>query len=131
MTLDVTADGFPALWSGYINDGRVEDVIALYADEAVLMPTFSPRSLRGGDGVRPYFEQLAAREALEVTLHTETVRSLCVQEDSHLVWGIYSFAFVIDGTRLTFPARFTFSIDLARDKPILHHHSSQIPRTLS
>ena len=48
-----------------------------------------------------------------------------------MVNGIYDFQFLMDGTLLTFPSRFTFVIDLEKESPILHHHSSQVPRTLT
>lgn len=121
---------FAAFWAGLVNDGRVDDVVALYDDEATLMPTFSPHSLRSRADITDYFTRLASREALEVELHAETFTSAELADGLFGLSGIYSFHFKVDGTSLTFPARFTFVIDLEREAPILHHHSSQIPRTL-
>ncbi len=131
MDIPKEATDFAAFWAGLVSDGRVADVVSLYDAEATLMPTFSPHSLRTRDEITDYFTQLAAREGLEVELHEETFAAAELSDGLFGLSGIYSFHFEVDGTSLTFPARFTFVIDLQRDAPILHHHSSQIPRTLS
>lgn len=131
MTWDITAKEFPALWAGYINDGRVEDVINLYADGATLMPTFSPHTVKTREGLVEYFNQLASRQGLEVSLHEKTVDAMDAGNNTYVVSGIYSFRFEVDETLLTFPSRFTFFIDLSSGQPVRHHHSSQIPRTLT
>ena len=122
---------FPAFWADCVNRGAVDELVGLYHAKSVLMPTFSPHAAKNGEQVRAYFEQLASRAGLGVSLHDGTVDCLAVGGGGHVVSGIYSFQFEVDGTLLTFPSRFTFVIDLAQDAPILHHHSSQIPRTLS
>ena len=122
---------FPAHWAQCVNDGRLDAVIALYHPDAVLMPTFSPHAAATPDAVKDYFTQLATRQGLAVSLHDNTVHALQTGPQGHVVNGIYDFRFDVDGALLTFPSRFTFVIDLALDSPILHHHSSQIPRTLS
>jgi len=127
----VEASEFPAYWAGLINKGAVEEVIALYNNKATLMPTFSPHMVRDEKGLTEYFTQLASRSGLEVALHAETVEVVEVGGSVFSLNGIYSFKFEVDGTLLTFPSRFTFVVDLSDDAPILHHHSSQIPRTLS
>jgi hypothetical protein len=131
MVLSVDASGFPGYWAGLVNERNGEAVLDLYDQEAILMPTFSPHTAVGREALKAYFEQLLSRDSLSVTLHEDTVGTFHPAERSDLVFGVYSFAFDVDGTVLTFPARFTFALDLTRSTPILHHHSSQIPRTLS
>ena len=131
MPQAVEAPDFPAFWASYINRGRIEDLIALYHEGAVLMPTFSPHAAKNEEGLRDYFTLLLSREGLSVSLHEETLDCLPIDEQTYVVNGIYDFKFSVDGTLLTFPSRFTFVIDLERERPILHHHSSQIPRTLT
>ena len=131
MSKPLTAEEFPLYWAKLINDGRLEDVISLYHENIVLMPTFSPKTIRDEAGVRDYFVQLAARKGLNVKLHENTVNSVSMGNDKFAVNGIYSFEFELEGAMLSFPARFTFVIDLTDEHPIAHHHSSQIPRTLS
>ena len=131
MKQTVQARDFPQFWANCINAGRIDDVVGLYSENAVLMPTFSPHAARDEAGLRAYFTQLSSREELGVKLHENVIDCLRIADDGYVVNGIYSFQFKVDGTLLTFPSRFTFVIDLARERPILHHHSSQIPRTLT
>lgn len=131
MKTTIQPDKFPGLWANYVNKGLIEEVVELYNPKSVLMPTFSPHCLRSKEELRGYFTQLASREALNVRLHENTIDCLEINEQSFVINGIYSFEFQVDGTLLTFPSRFTFVIDLKKDNPILHHHSSQIPRNLT
>ena len=44
--------------------------------------------------------------------------------------GNYLWDMVIDGETLSFEARFSYVLDLESPAPIMHHHSSQVPRVL-
>jgi hypothetical protein len=125
----IEALDFPAFWADCVNQGRIDDLIALYHECAVLMPTFSPHAAKNREELRSYFTQLSSRENLYVKLHAKTLDCLRTGEQSYVVNGIYDFKFSIDGTLQTFPSRFTLVIDLGKESPILHHHSSQMPRT--
>lgn len=117
-------------WMQAVNDGDVESLLGLYDSQAVLIPTFSNRLLNTPDKLREYFEKLGNREELSIALHE---RTLIVQELQHQIFslsGIYNWRFLVDGELLNFEARFSYVIDLSRPSPILHHHSSQIPRML-
>lgn len=120
-------------WVAGVNAGRVDEVLALYAADAVMLPTFSPRVLRTCDQRRDYFTKLGSQKGLSVYLHDNTVTAQPMSADGKLasVSGIYRFSMEIDGAMLGFEARFTYVIDLGSEHPILHHHSSQIPRNLS
>jgi len=105
MNHQTSALQFPALWGGYV--------------------------VNTSDDLKNYFVRLTSREGLEVELHDNTIICQNITDENYIVTGIYSFKFVVDGALLAFPSRFTFVINLNLDKPILHHHSSQIPRNLS
>ncbi len=124
----IEAPDFPAFWADCVNQGRIDDLIALYHEGAVLMPTFSPHAAKNREQLRDYFTLLFTRKDLQVQVHEKTLDCLRTGERSYVVNGIYDFRFDVDGTFLTFPSRFTFMIDLGNESPILHHHSSQIPR---
>lgn len=94
------------------------------------MPTFSPHSVIGQEGAKRYFTQLSSREGLNVMLYDTTVEVIDTEDDTYVITGVYIFGFKVDGIALMFPSRFTFSVDMKKESPILHHHSSQIPRTL-
>ena len=118
-------------WIDGVNGGELESVIGLYDKNAVLLPTFSNRTMASSEAIRSYFEQLGARQNLGVELHERTVR--IQQYDNHIegIMGIYRWRFDVDQEGLSFEARFTMIADLGSATPILHHHSSQVPRDLS
>lgn len=118
-------------WLKNVNDMQVDDIVELYDETSTLLPTFSPRSMKTPGEIREYFQQLSTRKDMSVDLHAETVKTLKAGDSTYVVMGIYSFHFNVNEAQLTFPSRFTFLLDMSRKSPILHHHSSQIPRALS
>ena len=131
MNLASDARGFPSLWADNVNDLNAESLLDLYDKHATLMPTFSPHTVGDRAALISYFDQLFSRDSLSVTLQEDTVCAFHLVDQLDLVFGVYSFAFEVDRTLLNFPARFTFVLDFGRSAPILHHHSSQIPKMLS
>jgi hypothetical protein len=118
-------------WMEYVNKLEVENVIELYNNKSILLPTFSPHRISKPQQIEEYFKQLSTRNNLRVELHSGTLKKTKICENNFIMTGAYSFHFVVDDVSLTFPSRFTFIIDVTRDKPIIHHHSSQIPRALT
>ncbi len=117
-------------WMQAVNKGDVEALMALYDERAVLIPTFSNRLLVKPESVRDYFERLSTREELSIALHEKTLGVTPFSDHVYGMQGIYCWRFAIDGELLSFEARFSYVVDLSLPAPILHHHSSQIPRTL-
>lgn len=117
-------------WMQAVNEGDVETLVALYDSEAVLIPTFSNRVLDTPEKLRDYFEKLGSREQLSITMHENTLRTQTLDNNIVVLGGLYNWRFVIDGELLNFEARFSYVIDLNKSNPIVHHHSSQIPRML-
>jgi len=117
-------------WMTGINNNDLDAVLALYSENAILIPTFSNRVLDSPEKIRKYFENLTGREDLSIALHEKTLAVQTVRESLFSMSGIYCWRFAIDGELLSFEARFTYLIDLASPTPIIHHHTSQIPRTL-
>jgi hypothetical protein len=117
-------------WMQAINKGDLEGLIALYDQNAVLIPTFSNRLLSKPEAIRDYFSKLCGREELSIALHEKTLGIQSVNDDMHALHGIYCWRFAIDGELLSFEARFSYMLDFARPGPIIHHHSSQIPRMI-
>lgn len=118
-------------WMQAVNTADIDSLLGLYDSQAVLIPTFSNRLLNTPEKLREYFEQLGSREELSIALHQRTLIVQKLQDEISSLSGIYNWRFAVDGELLNFEARFSYLIDLARPHPILHHHSSQIPRTLS
>jgi len=117
-------------WMAAVNAGDLEGLLALYDDSAVLIPTFSNRLLIKPEAIRDYFTKICSREELSIALHEKTLHIQDVGGSVYAMNGIYCWRFAVDGELLSFEARFSYMLDLAREKPILHHHSSQIPRML-
>lgn len=117
-------------WIQAVNGGDVETLLGLYDEGAILIPTFSNRTHNTPAKLREYFERLGSREELSVTLHAKTFVIQDLGNDVFVLSGLYNWRFAVDGELLNFEARFSYAMDLSRSAPILHHHSSQIPRTL-
>ena len=117
-------------WMQAVNNGDLEGLLALYDESAVLIPTFSNRLLSKPGVIRDYFAKLCGREELSIALHEKTLNIQSINKDIHAMNGIYCWRFAIDGELLSFEARFSYLLDFSRPRPIIHHHSSQIPRML-
>jgi hypothetical protein len=118
-------------WIDYFNKLEVDNIVSLYGETSTLLPTFSSHFLSNPKHIKEYFMQFATRKNLSINLHHETLRKYEIGKNTYVLMGIYSFHYMVDDANLTFPSRFTFIIDTSKKKPILHHHSSQVPRKLS
>jgi hypothetical protein len=118
-------------WITGICNGAIDKVEQLYHEHAVLIPTFSPHTVNTTEGIRGYFEQLATRDKLQVRMYEKSLKKQFLGSGAWILSGIYAFEFEVDQLLLTFPSRFTFAVNLEYEKPIIHHHSSQVPRNLS
>lgn len=121
---------FLTAWLNAVNKGEIEDILALYNENAVLIPTFSNKVLDGRTKIRSYFEQLKTRDRLSVDLHEKFINIQETAQNIFALSGIYCWRYDVDGELLSFEARFSFVLDFSLTSPIIHHHSSQIPRML-
>lgn len=117
-------------WMLLVNKGDIEQLLALYDEDAVLIPTFSNRVLSKPKSIREYFERLFSREEVSIALHENTLIVQPIKNELYVLCGIYCWRFAIDGELFSFEARFSYMVNLMQSRPILHHHSSQIPRML-
>jgi hypothetical protein len=117
-------------WMHGINDGVLDKVTSLYNTESILIPTFSNTVLKNPAAIRNYFERLASREDLSVSLHEKTLTTQNLGNHITILSGVYRWQFKIEDELMVFQARFTYCLNLSLSAPILHHHSSQIPRML-
>jgi len=126
-----TADEVLFQWVSRVCSANPDEITALYHESAVLVPTFSPHTVLGPEKIKNYFTLLASRDGLGVRLHSKALRKQSLSDNLHTISGIYSFEFEVDQVLLSFPSRFTFVVDISLPQPIVHHHSSQVPRNLS
>lgn len=117
-------------WLDGVNTKNIEKLLSLYNESALLIPTFSNRILNNPSKIQDYFKQVGSKEDLSVTLHENTVNNQDLGNNIFCVSGIYNWKLKVDGELLNFEARFSYVFDLNKTSPILHHHSSQIPRML-
>lgn len=117
-------------WMTAVNAGDIASLLELYDQQAVLIPTFSNRLLNNPQKIREYFEKLGSREELSIALHQNTLITQSLNDEVYVLCGIYCWRFAIDGELFSFEARFSYILNLALPHPIIHHHSSQIPRML-
>jgi hypothetical protein len=127
---DLDAVAVVRRWVEFVNSGDADGVENLYADHAVLLPTFSPHTINTRQQRGDYFRSLASRKGLQVSIHEKTVRIRALSPSIKVASGIYRFCFEVDDEPLTFEARFSYTMDLSKPHPIKQHHSSQVPRTL-
>tara|TARA_Y100000996_G_scaffold228930_2_gene180099 strand:- start:9174 stop:9557 length:384 start_codon:yes stop_codon:yes gene_type:complete len=117
-------------WIQLVNNGDIESLLNLYDNEAILIPTFSNGILNTPEKLRGYFEELGSREELSVSVNEKYLVVQELQNQIFALGGIYDWRFNVEGDVQNFEARFSYLIDLSKSSPILHHHSSQVPRTL-
>lgn len=117
-------------WVQAVNTRDIVSLLGLYDTSTILIPTFSNRLLNTPEKLRDYFETLSSRPKLGIALHERSVITQTLSDQLFTLGGIYNWRFAVNGELLNFEARFSYLIDLKKSTPILHHHSSQIPRTL-
>jgi len=115
------------IWLERLNAGELERTAALYSQTAVLLPTFSDKAARTPEAVRNYFETLSGHKNLRVLLHPDSVVVQRISERLHCISGLYCWQFEPGSEGRSVEARFSFVVDLTREAPIIHHHSSQMP----
>jgi len=115
-------------WCKYINNGKFEKLLQLYDDNSILIPTFSERMITTNEERKAYFGKLFSRKQLMVKLHKKEPIVQNLGYETEVISGLYFWKYQIDEEDYIFEARYSFIVDIRREKPILHHHSSQIPR---
>jgi len=126
----VTSKDILGAWSDALIKRDLEKLLALYDPGAILIPTFSDVILNTPAKIRRYFEKVMGRQGLQISLHEKTVREQVLLPHASILSGIYTWKFCVEEELITYEARFSFILDADRDAPIMHHHSSQIPRTV-
>ncbi|WP_017241876.1 SgcJ/EcaC family oxidoreductase [Streptomyces sp. SS] len=114
-------------WNAALLTGDAEKVADLYAEDAVLLPTASPRIRTDHAGIVDYFEHFLQKKP-----RGEKVRSVIrvLDRNSALDAGVYRFHLTDPKTGVTkaVDARYTYEYE-KRDGTwlIVNHHSSVLP----
>ena len=112
-------------WAKAVSSGNVEDVLALYADDAILVPTMSDDVGGHEDERREYFQRFLANPGLRCRIDSLRKR-ISHKLGTVVVGGHYTFTFLRDGTQAVVPARFLFTFEEVDGRWLITgHHSSQ------
>jgi len=115
-------------WAEILSAGRIDDLLALYAPDAILVPTLSDAIRDREDGRRRYFENFLADGTPRCTIDHESPR-ISGKLSTVVIGGIYTFTFQRDGRRDQVPARFLFTYEQIQDRWLITgHHSSRLTR---
>ena len=111
-----------AKWNGALATGDPDAVTALYADDAILLPTVSNQVRHNHTEIRDYFVAFLAKEPQGI-IDESNVRFLA--DNLAINSGVYTFTF---GNGDSVTARFTYLYRLIDgDWKIAEHHSSAMP----
>lgn len=113
-------------WGAVLAENDPDKLLPLYAQDAVLWGTLSPKILSGPEALRGYFvAAFKALPSLKVTYGEQLIR---VYGDTAVNSGYYTFSFVRDGETKTLPARYTFTyVKNGGQWVVVDHHSSAMP----
>ena len=110
-------------WNRALATGKTEEVLACYADDAVLLPTLSNKLCQNKIDIAEYFDSFL-KKGPQGEILEECMRVL--DKDLIINSGIYKFSFANDASSAQ--ARFTFLY--RKDESgwkIIEHHSSLLP----
>jgi uncharacterized protein (TIGR02246 family) len=118
-----------AQWATKFVDDNPDQILTLYAPDAVLWGTLSPTVRQEPAALREYF--VAAFKVLpghRVSFGEQLIR---VYGKTAINTGYYTFSYVKDGETKTIPARYSFVyVKTDRGWLIVDHHSSAMPTPL-
>jgi uncharacterized protein (TIGR02246 family) len=111
-------------WKIAVETHDPDAVLALYAAEAVLLPTLSPKVSHTGDEIRDYFVHFLAKKP-SCEPGEQNIR---IYGDIAVNSGLYSFLLMEEGVESLVTARYTFVYKRFGDSwLIVEHHSSLSP----
>ena len=111
-------------WVKHLNNGNLDRLLKMYHIEATLLPTFSPNLLSTPEQIKEYFVRTIENQASVEIDNGRTIKKK-LSENIYLMTGFY-ILYLDNDRKREFKSQFTFLIDLTTERPIQHHHSSQI-----
>jgi uncharacterized protein (TIGR02246 family) len=115
-----------ATWGQTLGEDDPDKVLTLYADDAVLWGTLSPKVRADRAALRDYFvTAFKVLPGLKVTFGDQMIR---VYGETAVNTGYYTFSYAKDGETKTLPARYSFTFVKNGERwQIVDHHSSAMP----
>lgn len=111
-------------WNHSLQSGDSHAVAANYAQDAVLVPTFSNKVRHSHEEIVDYFKFLLQRKSVGRIIES----NVRIYGDIAINSGVYVFTLVTSGATQEVPARYTFVYrKIGDDWKIIEHHSSFMP----
>src|SRR5712672_3854886 len=113
-------------WARALGEDDPDKVLPLYADDAVLWGTLSPKVRADRTALRDYFvTAFKVLPGLKVAFGDQLIR---VYGGTAVNTGYYTFSYVRDGETRSLPARYSFTyVKSGENWLIVDHHSSAMP----
>ena len=111
-------------WNSALQTGDAKKVAALYAEDAVLLPTVSNLPRTSPAEIEDYFDHFLLKKPYGIIKQRNIKQGCNKLTDA----GIYDFEVVSGGKKEVVPARYTFVYEYRNNEwKIVHHHSSMMP----
>jgi uncharacterized protein (TIGR02246 family) len=111
-------------WNDALKTGNPKTVAALYADDAVLLPTVSNLARTNLAEIEDYFSHFLEKKPVGKIVQRNVKKGCNKLTDA----GIYSFSLTDKTGTKDVPARYTFVYEFRNNGwKIVHHHSSVMP----
>ena len=111
-------------WNDALQTGNAKKVAALYADDAVLLPTVSNLPRTTPAEIEDYFNHFLEKKPYGIVKDRNIKKGCNKVTDA----GIYDFEVTANGKKEVVPARYTFVYEYRQNEwKIVHHHSSMMP----
>lgn len=113
-------------WGEVLGQNDPDQIVLLYAPDAVLWGTLSPTLRSDRAGLRAYFvTAFETLPRLRVSFGQQLIR---IYENTAVNTGSYTFSYTKDGRSEMLPARFSFTfVKQGGNWLIVDHHSSAMP----
>lgn len=112
-------------WAVTVARRDVDQVLKLYAADAILVPTLSNQVRDCDDSRRSYFENFLANEGLVCDIQVFKKR-VSRKLGTVVVGGLYTFVFRENGVQRVVPARFLFTFEQIDGQWLITGHHSSI-----
>lgn len=113
-------------WNDALQTGSAKQVAALYADNAVLLPTVSNLPRTTPSEIEDYFNHFLEKKPFGIIKQRNIKQGCNKLTDA----GIYDFEVMSNGKKEVVPARYTFVYEYKNNQwKIVHHHSSMMPES--
>ncbi|WP_209015688.1 nuclear transport factor 2 family protein [Roseibium sp. RKSG952] len=112
-------------WTIAVGSGHIEAILALYAPDAILVPTLSNEVVVTEEGRRRYFEFFLSNGVSECLVDGEVIR-INHELRTVAIGGIYTFYLRNGSGEQTVEARFLFTLEEIGGRWLITgHHSSR------